>query len=73
MIGALRGAGDGKGPFWISTASMRGIRVATVLLFTQSFGVVGVWVTMAVELSLRGIFFLVRLLRGRWIKTAALE
>ena len=73
VIGALRGAGDGKGPFWISTASMRGIRVATVLLFTQSFGVVGVWVTMAVELSLRGIFFLVRLLRGRWIKTAALE
>ena len=73
VIGALRGAGDGKGPFLISTASMRGIRVATVLLFTQSFGVVGVWVTMAVELSLRGIFFLVRLLRGRWIKTAALE
>lgn len=73
VIGALRGAGDGKGPFWISTASMRGIRVATVLLFTQSFGVVGVWVTMAVELSLRGIFFLVRLLRGQWIKTAALE
>ena len=73
VIGALRGAGDGKGPFWISTASMWGIRVATVLLFTKSFGVVGVWVTMAVELSLRGIFFLVRLLRGRWIKTAALE
>lgn len=73
VIGALRGAGDGKGPFWISTASMRGIRVATVLLFTQSFGMVGVWVTLAVELSLRGIFFLVRLLRGRWIKTAALE
>ena len=73
VIGALRGAGDGKGPFWISTSSMWGIRMATVLLFTQSFGVVSVWVTMAVELSLRGIFFLVRLLRGRWIKTAALE
>lgn len=72
VIGALRGAGDGKGPFLINLCSMWGIRVLTVLLLTRSYGVVGVWATMAGELVFRGIFFLIRLLRGRWIHTPAL-
>lgn len=73
VIGALRGAGDGKGPFLINLCSMWGIRVVTVLLFTRQFGVLGVWATMAVELICRGIFFLIRLLRGRWIQVGALK
>lgn len=73
VIGALRGAGDGKGPFLINTVSMWGIRVLTVLLWTRAYGVVGVWATMAAELCLRGIFFLIRLLRGRWLHTYTLH
>ncbi|MDO4344220.1 MAG: MATE family efflux transporter [Eubacteriales bacterium] len=73
VIGALRGAGDGKGPFLINLCSMWGIRVLTVLLFTRSYGLVGVWATMTVELVCRGCFFLVRLVRGRWVRTAALS
>ena len=73
VIGALRGAGDGKGPFFINSFSMWGIRVLTVLLFTRSYGVVGVWATMSVELVLRGIFFLIRLMKGHWIHTHALN
>lgn len=72
-IGALRGAGDGKGPFWINSFSMWGLRVLPVLLLTRAYGVVGVWATMSAELILRGVFFLIRLLRGRWIHTRALE
>lgn len=68
IIGALRGAGDGKGPFLINTFSMWGIRVLIVVLFTHTYGVVGVWATMSAELALRGILFLIRLLRGHWIK-----
>lgn len=73
VIGALRGAGDGKGPFLINSFSMWGIRVMTVLLFTRTYGVIGVWATMSVELALRGIFFLIRLIRGRWVHISALE
>lgn len=72
VIGALRGAGDGKGPFWINSFCMWGIRVVPVLLFTHVYGVIGVWATMSVELALRGIFFLIRLVRGRWINANAL-
>ena len=73
VIGALRGAGDGRGPFLINLCSMWGIRVVTVLLFTRQFGILGVWATMSVELICRGLFFLVRLLRGRWIHVGALQ
>lgn len=67
-IGALRGAGDSKGPFYINLATMWGVRVLSVLLFTKQFGVIGVWISMTVELCVRGIVFLVRLIKGSWLK-----
>jgi len=72
VISALRGAGDSKGPFFVNLCSMWGVRVLGVLLFTRQFGLVGVWVTMTVELTFRGSVFLIRLLRGHWIKEPAL-
>ena len=71
-IGALRGAGDSRGPFIINLCSMWGIRVLSVVLFTHSYGVIGVWVSMTCELVFRGIVFLIRLLRGRWLSAPAL-
>ena len=73
VIGALRGVGDGKGPFFINLCSMWGVRVLIVLLATRRYGVVGIWVTMSAELIVRGILFLIRLMRGRWINTKALS
>lgn len=73
VIGALRGAGDATGPFLLNAISMWGIRVLTVLLFTRRYGLMGVWITMSAELVLRGIFFLIRLVRGRWIHIVALN
>ena len=73
VIGALRGAGDSKGPFLINLCSMWGIRVMTVLLFTRAYGIVGVWATMTAELVFRGSVFFVRLMRGRWIRREALS
>ena len=71
--GALRGAGDGNGPFLINLCSMWGVRVLVVLVATRRYGVVGIWATMAVELSVRGILFLIRLVRGSWIRIKALS
>lgn len=72
IIGALRGAGDSKGPFLINLCSMWGIRVLAVLLFTRFYGVVGIWATMTAEFLFRGTVFLIRLIRGRWLHGAAL-
>lgn len=70
VIGALRGAGDSKGPFLINLCSMWGVRVLAVLLFARSYGVLGVWGAMTAELCFRGIVFLIRLVRGRWLNCA---
>ena len=70
--GALRGAGDSKAPFFINLFTMWGVRVMTVLVFTHRFGVTGVWISMTAELITRGVVFLIRLLRGRWLKMPVL-
>lgn len=72
-IGALRGAGDSKGPFILSLCSMWGIRVLSVILWTKSFGLIGVWGSMTVELAARGILFFVRLWKGKWIQVVKLK
>lgn len=66
VIGALRGAGDSRGPFLLNLLSMWGVRVLSVLLFAHKWGILGVWGAMSAELVFRGIIFLIRLLRGKW-------
>ena len=66
VIGALRGAGDSKGPFLLNLCSMWGVRVLSVLLFAHKMGILGVWAAMSGELVFRGLIFLIRLLRGKW-------
>lgn len=65
--GALRGAGDSKGPFYISLATMWGVRITLSLLLAGSLGLIGVWLAMAAELCARGLIFMIRLYRGRWL------
>lgn len=65
--GALRGAGDSKGPFLISLASMWGVRITLSLALVGGLGLVGVWLAMAAELCARGLIFLARLYRGKWL------
>ena len=65
--GALRGAGDSKGPFYISLATMWGVRITLSLLLAGSWGLVGVWLAMAAELCARGLIFMIRLYRGKWL------
>lgn len=65
--GALRGDGDSKGPFFISLATMWGVRITLSFLLAGSLGLNGVWLAMAAELCVRGLIFMVRLYRGRWL------
>ena len=65
--GALRGAGDTLVPSILNLVSMWGIRITLSLLLAPKLGLMGVWLAMCGELCARGILFLMRLLRGRWL------
>ena len=67
--GALRGAGDTLIPSMINLASMWGVRITAASLLAPRLGLVGVWIAMCGELCVRGLLFLVRLLRGKWMET----
>ena len=63
------GAGDTLKPAAINLFCMWAIRLTLAALLASTYGLQGVWFAMAVELTVRGILFLIRLFRGRWLKT----
>lgn len=71
VAGALRGAGDTLVPSILNLVSMWGVRITAASLLAPRMGLVGVWLAMCVELCVRGVLFLVRLLRGKWLDSAA--
>ncbi len=69
--GVLRGAGDTLIPSIIELGSMWGVRITLALLLVGPLGLHGVWIAMCVELCVRGLLFLLRMLRGRWLEMRA--
>ena len=65
--GCLRGAGDTRGPFFIGLGTMWGVRITLSLALVGSMGLIGVWLAMAAELCVRGVIFMIRLYRGKWL------
>lgn len=61
------GAGDTLKPVLINLFSMWCVRLSLAALLAPTYGLRGVWTAMALELTFRGILFLVRLFRGRWL------
>lgn len=70
--GALRGAGDTLIPCIMMIASMWGVRITMALFLVPRVGLKGFWIAMCTELCFRGILFLVRLLREKWLDKAEL-
>ena len=66
--GIFIGAGDTLRPAIMSLASMWGVRLTLAALLATTYGLPGVWTAMAVELTFRGIIFMVRLMQGGWMK-----
>ncbi len=66
--GVFIGAGDTLRPAIMSLASMWGVRLTLAALLATTYGLPGVWTAMAIELSFRGVIFLIRLMRGGWLK-----
>lgn len=65
--GALRGAGDTRIPSIINLVSMWGVRITAAALLAPRIGLRGVWLAMCGELCFRGVLFLIRLKRGKWL------
>lgn len=67
--GCCVGAGDTLVPSIINLLSMWVIRLGLALVLIPGMGLVGYWVAMAVELSVKGLIFAVRIRGGRWMDT----
>ncbi|MBO6140344.1 MAG: MATE family efflux transporter [Ruminococcus sp.] len=65
--GALRGAGDTLLPSIMSLISMWGVRITSSVFLVRIMGLKGMWIAMCGELCFRGIIFLIRLMRGKWL------
>jgi len=63
------GAGDTFKPAAINLSTMWLVRLTLAYALSKSYGLEGVWIAMAIELTTRGILFLIRLARGSWMKS----
>ena len=63
------GAGDTFKPAAINLVTMWLVRLTLAYGLSQSYGLEGVWIAMATELTFRGVLFLIRLFRGSWMKS----
>lgn len=61
------GAGDTLMPAVMNLASMWLVRLSLAAYLAPIYGLRGVWMAMAVELTLRGSLFLYRLFSGKWL------
>lgn len=62
------GAGDTLRPALMNLCSMWGVRLTLAAWLSRSYGLRGVWIAMATELTFRGIIFLIRIARGKWMR-----
>ena len=62
------GAGDTLIPATMNLATMWLVRLTLAAHLAPTYGLRGVWLAMAIELTLRGTVFLIRLFSGKWLK-----
>ncbi len=69
--GVFRGAGDTLASSIMNLLSMWCVRIIPAIFLVPVLGLHGYWIAMAGELVFRGIIFLVRMFRGKWIDALA--
>ena len=66
--GAMIGVGDTMIPAAMNFGSIWLVRLPVAALLAPKMGLAGVWTAMCIELTFRGLIFLIRLIRGKWLK-----
>jgi MATE family multidrug resistance protein len=66
--GALRGAGDTRGPLVVTTIGIWCVRLplAFLLISAVGLGLPGAWMTMIIDQAFRSVFFIRRFRIGQW-------
>ena len=68
--GVFIGTGDTLMPSIMNFVSIWAVRLSLASYLAPSMGLKGVWLAMCIELCFRGMIFLIRLEKGKWIKIA---
>ncbi len=71
--GVFQGTGSTLVPMLLNFGTMWGIRVPLSAILAAKWGLVGVWVAMALQLGVCGICFLIRLAGKRWLPKETLQ
>ncbi len=66
--GVFVGAGNTLIPSFMNFFSIWAVRLTLAASLAPSMGLKGVWIAMCIELCFRGLIFLIRLERGKWMK-----
>lgn len=68
LMGAMQGAGETRGPLWITVFSLWGLRVplAWMLAVGLVMGSSGAWVAMSATQAVQGLLSAIVFRRGRW-------
>lgn len=66
--GVMVGVGDTVIPAGMNFVSIWIVRLPIAAILAQTIGLRGVWLAMCIELTFRGLIFLIRLIRGSWLK-----
>lgn len=71
LQGAMRGAGDTRGPAILSNSLTWGLRLPLAAFFglLLGWGLLGIWVGLCTELFVRGLVFITRYRGDAWLKT----
>jgi len=69
--GVFIGAADTLKPAAMSLSSMWLVRLTLAAFLAPRYGLSGVWTAMAIELTFRGLIFLIRLFHGGWYRKIA--
>ena len=68
LTGALQGAGETKGPTYLTAATMVGVRLPLAYVLLHYYGVHGAWLAMALSTVVQGIGTVILFRRGTWLK-----
>ena len=67
-FGVCAGAGETLVPTALNFGSIWLVRIVLALILTPRMGLTGYWIAMAVELSVRGILFLIYIRSNKWMR-----
>lgn len=66
--GIFVGAGSTLVPSIMNLGSIWAVRLSLAAILAPAYGLEGVWTAMCIELCFRGMIFLIRLYRKKWLK-----